>query len=133
MDADLQHPPEMLPQLIEKWNEGYDIVYTIRKDIVNVSRFKKVTAALFYRLMNYLSDIEVKPGSADFRLVDRKIVEILIHDITEYHLFYRDIIIYLLKQRHGMTAGSFPGMERSRIIFFLLLPRITPYRRTIRY
>lgn len=73
MDADLQHPPELLPTLIEKWKEGYYIVYTIRKDIENVSTFKRVTAAMFYKLMNFLSDIEIQQGAADFRLLDKKL------------------------------------------------------------
>lgn len=95
MDADLQHPPELLPTLIEKWNEGYDIVYTIRKDIENVSFFKKITSAFFYRLINSLSDIEINQGSADFRLLDKRIVTVLIKDITEYHLFYRGLISWI--------------------------------------
>ena len=95
MDGDLQHPPEMLPELIEKWKEGYDIVYTVRKDIENVSKFKKITASVFYKLINNLSDIEIKQGAADFRLLDRKIVDILINDITEYHLFYRGLISWI--------------------------------------
>lgn len=95
MDGDLQHPPEMLPIMIEKWKEGYDVVYTVRKDIENVSKFKKITASLFYNLINNLSDIEIKQGSADFRLLDKKIVRILVDDITEYHLFYRGLISWI--------------------------------------
>lgn len=95
MDADLQHPPELLQTLINKWKEGYDIVYTIRKDIENVSIFKKVTSAFFYRLINSLSDIEINQGSADFRLLDKRIVRVLIKDITEYHLFYRGLISWI--------------------------------------
>lgn len=95
MDADLQHPPEMLPKLIDKWKEGYEIVFTVRKDIENVSKFKKITASLFYKLINTLSDIDVKQGAADFRLLDKKIVRILIDDITEYHLFYRGLISWI--------------------------------------
>jgi glycosyltransferase involved in cell wall biosynthesis len=95
MDADLQHPPEILQSLIDKWKEGYDIVYTIRKDVENISRFKKVTASLFYKLINNLSDIEIKQGSADFRLLDKRIVNVLTNDITEYHLFYRGLISWI--------------------------------------
>jgi len=95
MDADLQHPPELLQEMIDKWNEGYDIVYTVRKDIENVSKFKKVTASVFYNLINNLSDIEIKQGAADFRLIDKKIVRILVDNITEYHLFIRGIISWI--------------------------------------
>jgi len=95
MDGDLQHPPEMLPTLIDKWKEGYQIVYTVRKDVENVSKFKKITSSAFYSLMNNLSDIEIKQGAADFRLIDKKIVQILVNDITEYHLFYRGLISWI--------------------------------------
>lgn len=95
MDADLQHPPEILPKLIDKWKEGYEIVFTVRKDIENVSRFKKITASFFYKLINTLSDIDVKQGAADFRLLDKRIVRVLIDDITEYHLFYRGLISWI--------------------------------------
>jgi len=95
MDADLQHPPELLQSLINKWQEGYDIVYTLRKDEENTSFFKRVTASLFYRLMNRFSEVEIKQGSADFRLLDRKIVNILKHDFSEFHLFYRGLISWI--------------------------------------
>jgi glycosyltransferase involved in cell wall biosynthesis len=95
MDADLQHPPELLKSLIKSWIEGFDIVYTIRKDIENVSAFKKITASFFYSMINSLSDIEINQGSADFRLLDRRIVNHLVRDITEYHLFYRGMISWI--------------------------------------
>ncbi len=95
MDGDMQHPPELLLDMINKWKEGFEIVYTVRKDVENVSKFKKVTASLFYNLINNLSDIEIKQGAADFRLLDKKIVRILVDDITEYHLFYRGLISWI--------------------------------------
>ena len=102
MDADLQHPPELLPAMINKWKEGYDIVYTIRRDIENVSLFKKITASVFYKLINFLSDVEIKEGAADFRLLDKKIVEILINNISEYHLFYRGLISWIGYKQTGI-------------------------------
>jgi len=102
MDADLQHPTEMLQSLVNKWEEGYEVVYTIRKDIANVSTIKKITSALFYKLMNQLSEIEIKQGAADFRLLDRKVVDVLIQDITEYHLFYRGLISWIGYKQIGI-------------------------------
>lgn len=102
MDADLQHPPELLKELVEKWKEGYEVVYTIRKDNENISTFKKTTARAFYRLINSLSDIEIIEGSADFRLLDKKIVKILVNDITEYHLFYRGLISWIGYKQTGI-------------------------------
>jgi polyisoprenyl-phosphate glycosyltransferase len=102
MDGDMQHPPELLPQLIKKWEEGYDIVYTMRKDVENVSFFKRVTSSLFYKLINSLSDIEINEGSADFRLLDKRIVKVLVNDITEYHLFYRGLISWIGYKQAGI-------------------------------
>lgn len=95
IDADLQQPPELLKLMIDKWKEGYDIVFTVRNDIKNVPFFKRITASVFYKFLNLISDIEIQQGAADFRLLDRRIVEILINDITEYHLFYRGMISWL--------------------------------------
>ncbi|WP_245243744.1 glycosyltransferase family 2 protein [Mariniflexile gromovii] len=94
MDADLQHPPEVLKSLLGKWEEGYDIVYTIRRDNA-INPFKRMSSAFFYKLSNYLSDVKLENGSADFRLLDRKIVDILVNDISEYHLFYRGLVSWL--------------------------------------
>ncbi len=92
LDADMQHPPELIPKMIKKWEEGYDIVSTLRKDFENVSFFKKLTSSLFYRVFNKLSDIQIKPGAADFRLLDRKIVEILVRDLNEYHYYLKGLV-----------------------------------------
>jgi len=74
MDGDMQHPPEMLPLLIQKWQEGFEVVQTIRLNTVGVSWFKKFTSGLFYKLMNTLSDVHVAEGGSDFRLLDKKVV-----------------------------------------------------------
>jgi len=95
MDADLQHPPELLPELILKWRDGFEIVITLRKDTVNIPFYKKITAHYFYRIINYLSDINIQQGSADFRLLDRKVVDVLVYEISEYHLFYRGLVSWL--------------------------------------
>ena len=102
MDADLQHPPSLLKTLIKKWEEGYEVVYTIRKDSKDVSTFKRTTADFFYKLMNSMSEIELNPGSADFRLLDKKIVKVLVNDISEYHLFYRGLISWIGYKQVGV-------------------------------
>jgi len=94
MDADLQHPPELIPQLISKWKEGYDIVNTCRKPASGEKFSKRVTSKLYYRLLNKLSDIKVDQGSADFRLLDRKVVDTL-KEMPEYHLFFRGQIPWI--------------------------------------
>lgn len=94
MDADMQHPPEILPDMIQKWKEGFDVVYTIRSN-ENVGFFKGVTSGFFYRVLNFLSDIRLEPGSADFRLIDRRVGEVLKKDINEYYLFYRGLVSWV--------------------------------------
>ncbi|MDR3565140.1 MAG: glycosyltransferase family 2 protein [Negativicutes bacterium] len=74
MDGDLQHPPEMLPALLAKWEEGFEVVQTIRKNTEGVSWFKRFTSSLFYRLMNAMSKVRVQEGGSDFRLLDRRVV-----------------------------------------------------------
>jgi len=75
MDGDMQHPPEMLPLLLDKWEEGFQVVQTIRMDTKGVSWFKKCTSGIFYRLINAMSDTHIVEGGSDFRLLDKKVVE----------------------------------------------------------
>lgn len=75
MDGDMQHPPEMLPLLLKKWEEGFEVVQTIRMDTKGVSWFKKCTSGLFYRVINAMSDIHIVEGGSDFRLLDKKAVQ----------------------------------------------------------
>lgn len=94
MDGDMQHPPELIPQLIQKWEEGYDVVYTRREDNQKVSYFKKKTSKSFYNLMNYLSEVNFEPGTADFRLMDEKVVSVFA-DFSENELFIRGLVSWL--------------------------------------
>jgi glycosyltransferase involved in cell wall biosynthesis len=94
MDGDLQHPPELIPGLIEKWQEGYEIVYTIRNDNKKVSFFKKVTGKFFYRFMSAISDINFEQGEADFRLLD-KIAANELNKLSENAIFFRGMVKWL--------------------------------------
>ena len=94
MDADLQHPPAMIPQLVSKWQEGFDIVTTIRDDSQNTSWFKRSTSSVFYKLMNRLSNITLEEGAADFRLIDLSVARV-ISNSREYNLFLRGYIAWL--------------------------------------
>jgi len=91
MDGDMQHPPKIIPKLIEKWEEGFEVVYTIREEDKKLGFVKNKTSNLFYGLMNKLSDIKFEPGTADFRLIDKKVAQVL-SDFTENELFIRGII-----------------------------------------
>ena len=107
MDADMQHPPKLIKEMIKKWQEGYDIVYTVRND-KNTSLFKKTTSKLFYSILNHLSDYKVEYGAADFRLLDRKIVNI-IKKMTEDNLFLRGVVSWV-----GFKQCSIPYFPAAR-------------------
>ena len=77
MDGDLQHPPEMVPDLLKKWEEGYEIVQTVRKSTEDATWFKSITSRLYYKLINSMSEVRIIPGGSDFRLMDRKAVDAL--------------------------------------------------------
>lgn len=92
MDADLQHPATLIPLLIKKWNEGFEVVNTMRLDTDNgIGFFKRLSSKAFYRLMNYVTDLGMSDGCADFRLLDGKIVEI-IRQSKESDIFIRGLI-----------------------------------------
>ncbi|PLX01750.1 MAG: glycosyltransferase, partial [Marinilabiliales bacterium] len=75
MDADLQHPPSLIPQLIEKQKEGYDIVNTKCNSVEGAGFLKTFSSGLYYKIVNLLSDVHIEPGSADFRLMTRRVVD----------------------------------------------------------
>lgn len=77
MDGDLQHPPEMVPELLKKWEEGFEIVQTVRKATEDATWFKNITSRLYYKLINSMSEVRITPGGSDFRLMDRKAVDAL--------------------------------------------------------
>jgi len=94
MDADLQHPPEMLPQLIERWKNGAEIVSAIRKGTEGASFLKQKTSSMFYWLINKIGKINLPANSADFRLLDRKVVDTL-KNTRERSRFLRGLISWV--------------------------------------
>jgi len=107
MDADMQHPPEMIPQLLEKWREGYDVVYTIRKETKGSGIFKRITSRLFYWLINKLTEVDIKEGAADFRLMDKKVVDEL-KRISENFLFIRGLVSWVGFKQIGIDYIAAP-------------------------
>ena len=75
MDGDLQHPPELLPQLIDLWEKGNEIVQTKRMATEDAGFFKNITSKVYYKIINTLSNVEITPGGSDFRLMDRIAVD----------------------------------------------------------
>ena len=109
MDGDMQHPPELLPELINKWREGYEIVFTVRRDTDESSWFKRTTSRLFYRIMNSMTGVRIHRGSADFRLLDRKVVAAL-QNMKENAIFYRGLIAWI-----GFRQSSISYIPHCRI------------------
>ncbi len=91
MDADLQHPPSAIPQLVEEWRKGNKIVHTIRLDQESISWHKKLTSKIFYKVFSFLSGVEMSSGMADFRLMDRQVVDQLLQ-LKEGGLFLRGLV-----------------------------------------
>jgi dolichol-phosphate mannosyltransferase len=91
MDADMQHPVRLVPQMVEKWREGHDVVLTARGETDDLTLFKRFTSKVFYLMINALSDVHIDPGSADFRLLDRKVVDV-VKSLSESDFFLRGII-----------------------------------------
>ncbi len=115
MDADLQHPPELLPELIHKWEEGYDIVYTVRTYPKQISRFKRKTSDLYYRLLSMISDVNMKDGGgSDFRLMDASVVSVM-REMNETDLFLRGLSNWMGFRQTGVrfTAGERASGESS--------------------
>lgn len=94
MDADLQHPPEMIPTYIKEWEAGAEIVVGIRKKVSDHSFAKKMGSKIFYSLMRRLSDVDIPPNSTDFRLLDKKVVEALCQ-FSERTRMFRGLIDWL--------------------------------------
>lgn len=90
-DADLQDPPEVILEMIAKWREGYDVVYGVRAERVGETWFKKFTAKLFYRLIHRITSVHIPLDTGDFRLMDRKVVNAIIH-MRERNRFLRGMV-----------------------------------------
>jgi dolichol-phosphate mannosyltransferase len=94
MDADLQHPPSLIPEMINYWKEGYDVVYTQRQQDKGISFFKKITSKYFYLLLRKMSDVSIEEGTADFRLLDKKVADI-IRQTNDPFLFIRGLVPWM--------------------------------------
>jgi len=94
MDADLQDPPELIPEFLSKWKEGYEVVYGVRRSRDQDSWLKRTTAKAFYALFNKLSDTKLPPDAGDFRLMDRAVVNALM-SLPEHSRFMKGIFAWV--------------------------------------
>ncbi len=109
MDADLQDPPEVIPELVREWRQGFEVVHAVRSYREGESFFKKVTAALFYRVINRITDVDIPLDAGDFRLLDRKAVNV-INCMRERHRFPRGMAAWI-----GFRQTSVPYRRAARL------------------
>ena len=109
LDGDGQHPPEMIPQMLELLNQGYDIVQGQRVEETGVFSFKQITSAGFYALINSISGTQMVPGAADFRGMSRQVVD-AVKAMPEYHRFLRGMVSWV-----GYKSVILPYHETSRM------------------
>jgi len=112
IDSDLQDPPEVILELIEKWKQGYEVVYAVRSEREGETWFKTFTASLFYRIIYRITDVKIPMDTGDFRLMDRKVVDVM-NKMREHHRFLRGMSAWVgFKQvgveykRAARMAGS---------------------------
>ena len=94
IDADLQDPPEKIPEMLKLWEQGYEVIYAKRKSRKGESAFKLLTAKMFYNTLDALSDVEIPKDTGDFRLVDRKVVN-TINEMPEHNKFLRGLFSWV--------------------------------------
>ncbi len=94
IDVDLQDPPEVIPDLVEKWKEGYDVVYAQRLDRQGETKLRKLIDLTAYRVIRFLSDVEIPVDTADFRLITRRVIEEL-RKMPETNMFFRGMVSYV--------------------------------------
>lgn len=102
IDADLQDPPETILELAKKWKEGYEVVYAVRGEREGETWFKKFTAAMFYRIIYSITDVKIPVDTGDFRLMDRKVVNVL-KQMNERHRFPRGMSAWVGFRQIGVT------------------------------
>jgi len=121
MDGDMQHPPALIPALIEKFEQGYDIVNTKRIDAASTSWFKRLSSKWYYKILNALSDVEIEPAAADFRLMNRKSVDAL-NSLPETHRFTRGLVGWMgFKQAIVPYQAAARHAGASKYTFFKML------------
>jgi dolichol-phosphate mannosyltransferase len=108
IDSDLQDPPQVIPDLIAKWKEGYEVVYAVRREREGETWFKRTTAALFYRLIDRITDVRIPLDTGDFRLIDRSVLQTL-NSMREKQRFLRGMSAWV-----GFNQIGVPYDRKSR-------------------
>ena len=108
MDVDLQDPPELIPEMLKRWEEGHDIVYAIRMDRTSDKTVKRLTAKLFYRIYNLISHEPIPFGAGDYRLLDRRVVTAL-RQLRERNRFMKGLFAWV-----GFSSVGVPYVRGAR-------------------
>lgn len=95
LDSDGQHPPELIPQLVEQWENGAQIVQAMRQDGAETGFLKRTTSAMFYRVISRIGSIQLNPGAADYRLLDHAVVRVIRDEVQERNIFLRGIVAWV--------------------------------------
>lgn len=114
IDSDLQDPPEVIAELVEKWREGYEVVYAVRAEREGESWFKLMTASFFYRLIYQITDVKIPMDTGDFRLMDRKVVDVM-NSMREKARFLRGMSAWVGFRQVGVPykrAARFAGATK---------------------
>lgn len=136
MDADLQHPPSLIPSMLERWQEGCEIVHTVRRQTIEGAPLKDLTARLFYALLNRLSATPIEPNAADFRLLSRRVADLFREQLRERDRFVRGLVSWVgfrscrlefdaAPRRSGQTTytlGKMLSFARTGLISFSKAP-----------
>lgn len=122
MDSDLQHPPELIPELIEKFRRGFEVVFTVRRDTEDINPLRKMASNLFYRLLANLSRVPMNANAADFRLISGRVANILSTDFRERNMFLRGLFTWIGFRQTGVDyvarkrAGGYSKYSLSKML-----------------
>jgi dolichol-phosphate mannosyltransferase len=126
LDSDLQHPPAVIPELVARHEQGFDVVYTVRERDGSIPPLKRWSARVFYALLNAVSDTPIRQGAADFRLLARPVVEVFQKQVRERTLFLRGLVNWVgfrasaVRFRPGARRGGSTKYPMGRMLRFAL-------------
>lgn len=138
MDSDLQHPPHVIPELLAEYEKGNDIVYTVRTGTDDSSLIRRIAGHVFYRFFQLVSDIPMNENVADFRLMSRRVVDVLKNDIRERTLFLRGLVswigfrqapVYFIAKRRFAGESHYPF---GKLVSFAILGAISFSKKPLR-
>ncbi len=139
MDSDLQHPPELIPELLAAYEAGNDIVVTVRTATEGASLARRAAGGLFYWFFKLVSDLPMNENTADFRLMSRRAVEVLTHDIRERTLFLRGMVSWMGFPQASVpfvAAKRFAGVSKyplGKLISFAVLGAVSFSKKPLRF